>query len=121
MILVAGGFEWLGSRLDSTELYDSVAGTWTTAGAKLPSPLNGLRATNINNKVLIFGINISFVIQRYNQGLIIVGGYAGGSRDTILEYDMEQDTMQEIGNMRDARSQHAITVVQYSDFSQWCQ
>ena len=53
--------------LDSTELYDSVAGTWTTAGAKLPSPSHGLRATNINNKVLIFGINISFVIQRYNQ------------------------------------------------------
>ena len=53
--------------------------------------------------------------------IIIVGGLAGGSLDTILEYDMEQDTMQEIGNMRDVRDQHAITVVQYSDFSQWCQ
>ena len=50
--------------LDSTELYDSVSGTWTTAGAKLPSPSYELRATNINNKVLIFGKNISFVIQR---------------------------------------------------------
>ena len=53
--------------------------------------------------------------------MIIVGGYDGGYLDTILEYDMEQDTMQEIGNMQDARKQHAINVVQYSDFSQWCQ
>ena len=53
--------------------------------------------------------------------IIIVGVNAGGSLDTILEYDMEQDTMQEIGNMREARYEHAITVVQYSDFSQWCQ
>ena len=62
---MTGGYD--GDYLDSTELYDSVAGTWTTAGAKLPSPSYALRATNINNKVLIFGINISFVIQRYNQ------------------------------------------------------
>ena len=49
--------------LDSTELYDSDAGTWTTAGAKLPSRRRWLRATNINDKILIFGINFSFVIQ----------------------------------------------------------
>ena len=55
--------------------------------------------------------------------MIIVGGYDTGNEylDTILDYDMEQDTMQEMGNMREARDQHAITVVQYSDFSQWCQ
>ena len=57
--------------------------------------------------------------------MIIVGGTgtdAGNEYlDTILDYDMEQDTMQEIGNMQEARGRHAVSVVQYSDFSQWCQ
>ena len=53
--------------------------------------------------------------------MIIVGGYDGGILDTILEYDMEQDTILEIGHMRDARDLHAVNVVQYSDFSEWCQ
>ena len=64
VLLVTGGAHPLRLHLDSTELYDSVAGTWTTAGAKLPRPMMELKATNINNRVLIFGINIAFVIQR---------------------------------------------------------
>ena len=55
--------------------------------------------------------------------MIIVGGYAPsfiyGPLGYILEYDMEQDTMQEIGAM-EARSQYAISVVDSSDFSKWC-
>ena len=55
--------------------------------------------------------------------MLLVGGEDGNEYlDTIFEHDMEQDTMQEIGNMQDARYSDAITVVQYSDdFSQWCQ
>ena len=62
MFLVTGGYG--SDYIDSTELYDSVFGTWTTAAAKLPSPSFALRATDINDKVLIIGINISFIIQR---------------------------------------------------------
>ena len=55
--------------------------------------------------------------------MIIVGGYAPsfiyGPLGYILEYDMEQDTMQEIGAM-EAKSQYAISVVDSSDFSKWC-
>ena len=53
--------------------------------------------------------------------MIIVGGYNGSYHDDILEYDTEQDILLEIGNMRKAREEHAISVVQYSDFSHWCQ
>ena len=52
---MTGGYGSDYHYLDSTELYDSGAGTWTTAAAKLPSPMSDLRATNINDKVLIFG------------------------------------------------------------------
>ena len=43
---------------DTSEVYDSDLGRWATSGAKLPHPTSGLRATNIDGRVLIFG-NIS--------------------------------------------------------------
>ena len=53
MFLVTGG--WDGAEiLDSTELFDPSLGTWTM-GAKLPQPMSGMKAANINNRVLIFG------------------------------------------------------------------
>ena len=49
MFLVTGG--WDGSHtLDSTEVFDPLVGSWT-AGAKLPRPMEGIRAEN----VLLFG------------------------------------------------------------------
>ena len=55
MLLVTGGFA--GSYfLDSTEMFDPSLGSWAMK-AKLPQALEGLRATNINNRVLIFGID----------------------------------------------------------------
>ena len=59
--------------------------------------------------------------------MIIVGGYAPsfiyGPLGYILEYDMEQDTMQEMACKTlcmEAKSQYAISVVDSSDFSKWC-
>ena len=56
VFLVTGGFVENGDFLDSTEVYDPSVGTWVEAGAKLPRPMYGLRATNIDDRVLIFGI-----------------------------------------------------------------
>ena len=55
MFLVSGGFD--GSALVSTEIFDPSIGSWR-AGAALPSPREGLRATNIDNRVLLFGNDI---------------------------------------------------------------
>ena len=52
MFLVSGGYEPY--ALDSTEIFDSSLGSWI-AGTALPSRRNGLRATNIDNRVLLFG------------------------------------------------------------------
>ena len=43
-------------EFDSTETYDARIGSWNVAQAILPRPMGGLRATNIDNRVLIFGI-----------------------------------------------------------------
>ena len=56
MLLVSGG--WTGSNyLDTTEIFDPSLGSWR-AGAALPSTRRDLRATTLDNRVLIFGISI---------------------------------------------------------------
>ena len=40
---------------DSIEVYDPSVGLWTVASAKLPRPMDGLRAINIDDRILIFG------------------------------------------------------------------
>ena len=56
MFLVSGGHD--GSViLDSTEIFDPSLGSWR-ARAAMPSPVYGLSATNIDNRVLLFGNDI---------------------------------------------------------------
>ena len=51
--MVTGGY---GSGVfDTTEIMDSDVGSWAISGAKLPQPMNGLSAANIDGHVLIFG------------------------------------------------------------------
>ena len=61
ILLVTGGNREPGAGsnylIDSTEIYNTLLmGSWTIAQAALPRPMNGLRATNIDGMVLIFGI-----------------------------------------------------------------
>ena len=52
----------------------------------------------------------------------IAGGLAAAvAVNTILEYDTTGDFYTEIGTMTQDRYYHAISVVQYGEFSNWCQ
>lgn len=56
VFLVSGGKESdTDVYLDSTELYDPRAGGWKLTEAKLPSKTMGLRASNIDERILFFG------------------------------------------------------------------
>ena len=64
----------------------------------------------------------------WNLPLILIGGYDGSLAgydesylNTILEYDITGDSYTEIGTMIQARDDHAVSVVKYEDFSEWCQ
>ena len=58
MFLVTGGYvELNGGWTDTTETFDPMVGSWVSSDAKLPQPMDGLRAASINNRVLIFGNN----------------------------------------------------------------
>ena len=55
IFLVTGGEKHFLDFLDTTEIYDTNLRKWAISGAKLPRPMKGLRATNIDGRVLIFG------------------------------------------------------------------
>ena len=51
---------------------------------------------------------------------ILSGGWDAGTQGIILEYKLEDHSWEEIGQMIEAREDHAISVVRTSDFWQWC-
>ena len=53
MFLITGGYN--GHLLESTEVYDPSVGSWTVIGARLPRPMDRMKATFIKERVLIFG------------------------------------------------------------------
>merc|ERR1712154_556575 len=95
---VTGG-RTVSEPLDSTETLDIDASNWVTSRAKLPQPMDGLRAANIDDRVLIFG------------GYYYEGDFSNAFYDDILEYVHNEDSIQAIGNMIQARASHAVSVV----------
>ena len=118
--LVTGGWQMItdADALRSTELYEPHVGSWVRSRARLPEPLYGLKGATIDNRVLIFGehfdVFMNFTINT------LLGGWDAGTRGLILEYIPEEHTFTEIGRMMEAREDHAVSVVQTSDFWQWC-
>ena len=56
--------------------------------------------------------------------IILAGGYIGShdvNSDTILEYDIIGNSYTQIGTMAQGRGLHAISVVNYEDYSKWCE
>ena len=71
-------------------------------------------------RYFIFLYEISIIIL----GLIIfTGGNAGGGSifDTILEYNHDQETIKNIGQMSESRSDPGISVVKSNYYSPWCE
>ena len=52
----------------------------------------------------------------------MLGGYQKDVENvnTILEYNFDSNSFDTIGFMTEARSDHAISVVKYSDYSKYC-
>ena len=65
--------------------------------------------------------NLSVIDKTYISTYVLAAGGGGPPLDTILEYDFTGDTFTQIGTMIETRMEHAISVVQYEDFLEWCQ
>ena len=116
--MVTGGDGSL-NILDSTEIYDD--NDWKTVAGKLPAPMTYLRAKTIENRVYLFGIYHSLhIILRLS---FILGGKDSDSnyRNDILQYNPETEEWRMIGTMKETRNDHAVTVVSYKDYADWCE
>ena len=92
-----------------------MAGTWRLT-APLPSARYGLRAAVLDNNIFLFGenilcyINIEHIIVScnvYNDDI-----FTGGSdRKDILQYNTASHTWEEVGQMKEARRDHALAVL----------
>ena len=52
---------------------------------------------------------------------MLAGGGDAVAVNSILEYDTTGDSYTETGTMIQSRYYYAISVVQYGEFSNWCQ
>ena len=55
MLMVTGGDVFFGMYRDTTELFDTSVGSWRVVEGKLLSPMYGLRAVTVDNRVMTFG------------------------------------------------------------------
>jgi len=100
VLLVTGGYNYNDGRLvglDSTEVLEDMAGTWRLT-APLPSARNELRAASVENYIFVFG------------------GQDAEDNDLsdILRYN-KNHTWEEVGQMKEARSGHAVAVLDVSN------
>ena len=114
--MVTGGYG--STRLDSTEVFSD--SSWRTVTGKLPDPMIGIRVTTVNNGVLLFG-NLLFWIECIVVNCTSSGGSIRGSiQNTILEFNYETESWTEVGTMKRPRRYHAVSVVPFDDFANWC-
>ena len=50
----------------------------------------------------------------------MLGGYSGDYLDSILEFDIQSEEWIETDKMTISRSTFAVTVVDFSDYSEFC-
>lgn len=91
-VLATGGMDDTGTALNSIEIYDPVANTWTAKASTLPNPVFAHQAILMNdNSVLICG-----------------GDNNAGGTNTIKDYVPGSDSFAGTGTMAHPRANHRI-------------
>ena len=115
--MVTGGYNYP-NYFDSTEIYND--NVWRTITAKLPTPLRGLRVATINNRVLSFGNSLFLMKCTYKRYFSTGGQYSGGYKKDILEFIPETESWTLIGEMKESKKYHALSVVSFQDYENDC-
>ena len=71
----------------------------------------------INNRVLLFG---KLSIEMKQIKWLSLGGEDGDNREEILEFNYGTESWTKIGEMTEPRIIHAVSVVSFEDYEQWC-
>ena len=117
--------------IDTTEMM--VGGQWVTVGA-LPKPAAGIRGVRLDNDVFMTGLNgniqniytifslpsphLSILINSSNIICESTGGFElqTGDNFEVLKFDPKEKTWKLVIFMRDLKSFHGVSAVNYNDF-----
>lgn len=102
--IVCGGFDSRDTLLSSCEVNQLGSDSWSYLEASLPLPLGYLTGLTIDNRVLMIGGEDQvFEVQ-----------------NSIYELDLTNNDWILVGNLKTARSYHAVSVVDREDLHQLC-
>ena len=114
--MVTGGSDG-SNRLDSTELLRPGSSWKEISSARLPRPMLGVRVTNVDNRVFLFGEwrHMLILLLHLPYTDTVTGGYDGVSNEDILEYN-DNDGWRELGTMKNGRYYHGISLADYCNW-----
>ena len=124
LLFVTGGNDERSPDELGTEIYSFVEQNWRISNSL---PARNLRPVviNINNRILLFGNVISIksnqhLFHRFLVGGLTFVGQTSTETDNILEFDIDNEEWKDIGKLKDARHQHAVSIVGFNDYKSWC-
>jgi len=98
--LVTGG--WSGSGyLSSTEVLVDGAASWAFAG-ELPKAMSDLKGVSLNNEILM------------------TGGIGEGEQDYILQFNVDDGSWTQVGQLQASRARHGASVINAEDVIDYC-
>ena len=111
------------NKLDTTEIYQD--NVWRTVSGKLPVPMWGMNVRTISNRLILTGKLLHRLILFIIYFLKFLGGEFMESssykyRRNIMEFNKQTENWEDIGNMNNKISYHAVSVVDYHQYAKWC-
>ena len=109
---------WNRNFLSSTETLVEEADVWVEVG-DLPVAMWGLQGVSLNNNVLMTG---NIIIQHQHIFCEITGGFDGirSHHDFILQFNPEDGSWLQVGQLQNARSYHGVSVVNADHIIDYC-
>ena len=119
VLLVTGGS---GSNGKNTEIFVEGAETWTKLDEGADLQRRGLSVVSVDNTVLAIGCLCHEICCHFCA--LLTGGIDGKFfSDSILKFDTNIQTWNQVGNLKIGRYEHAVTIVNSSDIvcgtTQW--
>ena len=118
MYLVAGGYDSL-SYLSSTEILTEGESAWKVVGS-LPSLIGGLKGVSWKNTIIMTGVILSLIFQNIRCARIGGFNYMDEDLDSVLSFNISDQSWSRVGQMRMKRSEHAVSLVNVVGVADFC-
>ena len=113
---------WYGG-LSSTEILPSLTSEWKVLeSASLPRAMYSVRAVSVHNTIILTGITLNISTCKTKLFLITIGGVKGKKSysNSVFKFNASTETWKEVGVMSEARSGHAMSIVNIYEVKHYC-